>query len=119
MNVLRTLKINQLNGRFNEKEKFFFSQFNNLVEDDRVIKKFFYPKNEYAVFIHNLWSNIFWIEYDYGFAPFLKRYNLNPLEAKKLITKMLKKQLGINVRLSTNLPEEFERYYTDFCNNEA
>ena len=119
MKILRTLKLKKLNGEFTTKEDFFFSFFDNLEEKDMVVKISLYKKGEYAHFLYNRMLNIFWMDYNKGFCQFLKRYNLNPLEAKPLINRMLKKHLGIDVRLSTNLPEEYERYNADFCNNEA
>jgi len=119
MNVLRTIKIKNLNGQFTEKEKFFFSKFDNLFEDRNAIKVFFHPKDEHALIVYNGWSNIFWIDFEHILSPFLKRYNLHPLEGKKMILKMLKKHLKLDTRLSSNLPDEFDMYRHDFCNDEA
>jgi len=119
MNVLRTIKLKDLNGEFTEKEKFFVSKFDNLVESENPIKILYGTKGGYALFIYNKWSNIFWIDYEYGLEPMLKRYNLHPLEAKKIVSRILKKHLRIDARISTNLPKEYERYFGDFCNNEA
>jgi len=119
MNVLRTIKLKYLNEEFTEKEKFFFSKFDNLVEGENAIKKSFAPKRGYALFIYNSWSNIFWMDFEHSLSPFLKRYNLHPLEGKKIVSRMLKKHLNIDARLSSNLPEDFEMYFDDFCNDEA
>ena len=119
MNVLRTIKIKNLNGQFTEKEKSFFSKFDNLVEEENAIKKLFGPKGGHALFIYNKWTNIFWMDFGHSLSPFLKRYNLHPLEGKKMILKMLKMHLRLDARLSSNLPDEFETYYDDFCNDEA
>ena len=119
MNVLRTIKIKSLNEEFTEKEKFFFSKFDNLVEDENAVKILYGPKEGHALFIYNKWSNIFWMYFEHSLSPFLKRYNLNPLEGKKMISKMLKKHLKLDARLSSNLPDEFDKYRHDFCNDEA
>jgi len=101
MNILRIIKLKQISGELdslNDREKFFLSFFNRVVEsrDEDVI--LFFREEHYYYFSYNVVEKIFFTAYNNVMTHIILKCNMDYEAAVRLMMHVLNDHLGIEVK---------------------